>query len=326
MPEVRTLLVTGGTGFVGSHVIDALLEAGHHVRCLIRSSSRLRWLEGKSVETVEADLRGDDLATAVSGVDAVIHCAGLTRGSRAELYDANVIGTRNLLRACVQADRPPRFVFCSSQAAAGPATPGRPRRLDDTPAPNSDYGRSKLAAEAAVREHAPSLSAMILRPGAVYGPRDADTLPFFEMAARGLVVKPGVRKRLVQIVHAADVAAALLLGAEHAAPQVRTYFVAHPRVLSWRELAAEMGRALGRKPLVLPLPSPVFRLAGLLSQAAGSARHAGALDRRRAADLLEPAWTCEVEPTITELGWNPRFDVDAGLRDTVAWYREEGWL
>jgi nucleoside-diphosphate-sugar epimerase len=322
----RDVLVTGGSGFVGSHVVDLLLEAGNHVRCLIRAGSRMRWLEGKPVETVQADLRDGDLAPAVADIDCVIHCAGLTRGSADSLRAANVEGTRALIRACVRAGSVARFVFCSSQAAAGPGRLDRRRRLDDPPAPNSEYGRSKLQAEAEVRAAEDVLEIVILRPGAVYGPRDEDTLPFFRMAASGIVLVPGWGRRLVQLVHVRDVARALSLATVTPHVAGRTYFVAHPRVVSWGELAAATGRALRRPIRTLPLPSSAFRVAGLLSEVLGGARRAGGLDRRRARDMVERAWTCDVEATLEELGWVPRFDLDEGLEDTVRWYRKEGWL
>lgn len=322
----REVLVTGGSGFVGSHVVDVLLEAGHRVRCLIRAGSRLRWLEGKPVQTVQADLRHGDLAPAVDGVDCVIHCAGLTRGSREALRAANVDGTRALMEACLAAGSAPRFVLCSSQAAAGPGRLDRRRRIDDPEAPNSEYGRSKLEAEGEVRGVSDVLETVILRPGAVYGPRDEDTLPFFRMAARRIVLVPGLRARLVQLVHVRDVARALSLAMSGAQVVGQTYFVVHPRIVSWGELAAAIGRALGRRPLALPLPSPVFRLAGALSEAMGGARQPGGLDRRRARDMVERAWTCDVESALEELGWTPHYDLEEGLEHTVRWYREEGWL
>ncbi len=208
--ETGRVLITGGTGFVGSHVVDVALERGYQVRCTVRAHSRLRWLEGKPVELTQADLRAGDVAAAVQGVDAVIHCAGLTRGSRDALFAANHGGTMALLDACLRQREPPRFVLCSSQAAAGPGTLQRPRHEDDPPEPTSDYGHSKLAAEREVGSRADRLETVVLRPGAVYGPRDEDTLTYFRMAARGLLVVPGWRRRLIQLVHARDVARVLV--------------------------------------------------------------------------------------------------------------------
>ncbi len=324
--DEQIVLVTGGTGFVGSHVVDVLLAAGYRVRCTVRATSKRRWLEGKSVELVEADLSGGEPAKALAGVDAVVHCAGLTRGSAEVLFAANRDGTRMLLEACVRCDRAVRFVFCSSQAAAGPGTLDRPRQLGDPPAPNSDYGRSKLAAEEEVLERRDRLPVVILRPVAVYGPRDEDTLPYFQMAKRGVIVVPGIRERRVQLVHARDVATAMLAGLERPEAVGKTFFVAHPEILSWARLGAAISEAVGRRALQLRVPSLALLSAGALAELLGSGKRSGEIDRRRAKDITQRAWTCDVDATITQLGWDPEYDVVSGVRDAAEWYRTEGWL
>ncbi|NIW35151.1 MAG: NAD-dependent epimerase/dehydratase family protein [Gemmatimonadetes bacterium] len=327
MPEARTALVTGATGFVGSHVVDELIEAGYRVECTVRPTSDLRWLEGKKVELIEADLSdGEALSRAVRDAEVVIHCAGRTRGSEAELMAANRDGTRALLEACVGTGRRMRFVYCSSQAAAGPGTIGRPREEDDPPDPNSDYGRSKLAGELETRAFADRLEVAVLRPVAVYGPRDEDTLPYFRMAARGVVVVPGVRRRLVQLVHARDVAAALRLTGERSEAVGRTYFAGHPEIVDWRRLSATIAAAVGRRAVRLRVPSLVLRAIGTVADAVGANKKPGQLDRRRARDMSERAWTCRVDRLMEELDWTPKYEAESGLRQTANWYREVGWL
>ena len=323
--EARTALVTGGTGFVGIHVVDVLLEAGYRVRCTVRKSSRLRWLEGKPVELVELDLVEGDASDAVADVSAVFHFAGLTRGSGRELNAANYEATRALVAACASAARERRVVFCSSQAAAGPSLQGERRREEDPPLPTTDYGRSKLAAERAVLE-AEGVEPVVLRPAAVYGPRDEDTLPYFKMAAHGVIVIPGIRERVVQIVHARDVAQAALAAVESPGAAGGTFFVAHPDALTWRELAQAIARAVGRRVLPVRVPSPVLRAVGGLASALGAARRPGQLDLRRARDLSELDWTCSVERAQEVLGWSPEYGAEPGLRDTADWYRSQGWL
>lgn len=322
----RTVLITGGTGFVGSHAVDAFLSAGYRVRCTVRATSSLRWLEGKPVELVEADLRRAGLDAAVAGVEVVIHCAGLTRGSSRDLFEANHLGTRALVDACLEREAPTRFVLCSSQAAAGPGELDRPREVGDPPRPISDYGASKLAAEREVARAGGALEGVVLRPAAVYGPRDEDTLPFFRMAEKGVMVIPGIRRRTVQLVHAVDLARAMVLAAERREAVGRTYFVAYPEIVDWSRLAEAIAEAVGRRPLSVRVPSWLVRGVGTVAGLFGGGRRPGRIDRRRARDMAVRAWTCRVDPLMREIDWAPRFDIEDGLRDTVEWYREHGWL
>ncbi len=323
--QKRTALVTGGTGFVGSHVVDALLEAGYKVRCTVRRTSRLRWLEGKAVELVETDLAGADLSRIVTGVDSVFHFAGLTRGTRRQLYAANYEATRALVAACAAQAKEPRFVFCSSQAAAGPSELGELLREEDTPRPTSDYGRSKLEAEGVVLQES-RIRAIVLRPGAVYGPRDEDTLPYFQMAARGLIVIPGLRSRYLQMVHAGDVARAARAAAEVPDAAGKIFYVVHPEVLTWSGLSASIAEAVGRRVIRLRVPSLVLRGIGTLATALGGGSRPGQLDRRRARDLSERAWTCDPGKAERVLGWSPDYNAERGLKETADWYRRQGWV
>jgi nucleoside-diphosphate-sugar epimerase len=324
-PDAQRALVTGGTGFVGSHLVDELLDAGYRVRCVVRATSDLRWLEGKPVELVEADLAEGDLEAVVAGVDVTFHVAGLTRGSAATLERANVVATRRLVEALVVTGDRHRLVFCSSGAAAGPAALHRPRVLEDEPAPTSDYGRSKLAAETILFEAGERLRTTILRPLAVYGPRDQDTLPVFRMAARGIALIPGLRRRRIQLVHGRDMASALRLAAETPQAVGRTFFVGHPELPLWPEVIAALREAMGRRVLALPLPSPAVLAAGVVSGLFAGGRP-GQLDLRRARDMVERAWTADVSETVRVLRWSPVYDVRFGFRHTVRWYLEKGWL
>lgn len=319
----RLALVTGGTGFVGSHIVDELLEAGYRVRTSIREGSDLRWIRGKPVEAVRADLMSDELAPLVEGVDVTFHVAGLTRGTPGALHRANVGATRRLVEA-LSVHPGHRFLLCSSQAAAGPSREERPREAHDPAEPTTHYGRSKLEAEGVVWSAGEALRATVIRPTAVYGPRDRDTLPFFTMARRGIVLTPGIRRRVMQVVHGRDLAAAFRLAAERPDSAGRTYFVGNPQVVTWGDVARCAGRAVGRSVVALPVPSPGILAAGVLAGAFPGGR-AGRLDARRARDLVARAWTCDVEPALTELGWTPAHDLERGFRDAAEWYRREGW-
>lgn len=315
---------------MGSHVVDELLAAGYRVRCLVRDPRKLRWLEGQPVELVGGDLVSFDPGEALVGIHAVFHFAGLTRGERRDLWAVNHAGTRSLLDACLETGRELAFIYCSSRAAAGPARPGRPRTEDDPPAPISEYGRSKLAGEEELWRGAEglrgeSLRGVVLRPVAVYGPRDRDTLTYFQMARRGFVPVPGVRERRLQVVHARDVARAARLAAERGVAG-RTYFIAHPRIVTWSDLVEAIGEAVGRRVWRIPVPGPLLRAIGSAVGSLGAADRPGRIDRRRARDLTVRDWTCRVDRAGEELGWEPRYDLQAGLRETADWYRDRGWL
>ncbi len=172
-------LVTGATGFIGSHLVEVLVSRGWRVRCLVRRPAELP----EGAEAVHGDLAGAGLERAAAGVEVVFHLAGVTKARRArEYYEGNARGTAALVEACAGV---PRFVHVSSLAAVGPSADSVPLTEDAEPAPFTHYGKSKLEAERIVRASALGERAVIVRPPVVYGPRDTDVLHFFRAAARG---------------------------------------------------------------------------------------------------------------------------------------------
>lgn len=321
------VLVTGGTGFVGSHAVDALVGAGHEVRALVRPGRSQRWLEELDVERAEGSLSGDGLDEAVSGVDAIVHLAGLTRGMAWQLWEANVRGTERLLLACRRSRCDGvRFILGSSQAAAGPSARGAPRTEDDPPRPTTAYGVSKLEAERRVRAEAKRLRPMILRFVTVYGPRDRDILPVFRWADKGFGFVAGPNEPRFQLVHARDAAQAVVhaLTAEDGAGA--TVFVGDPRPYGWHDVLAALESALDRSIRPVRVPRPVVLAAGALATALRVGHlKPGVIDVRRARDLYA-YWLCEVDRAREVLDWTAQLDLMRGIRDTVEWYREKGWL
>ncbi len=314
----RVILVTGATGFVGSHIAGALVVAGHRVRCSVRRTSDTKWIDPLDVETVELDLAQGDAATdaALRDVDTVVHAGGITRALDESTYmSVNAHGTERLAAAAVRAGVG-RFIFISSLAARGP---------DELGHPNSPYGKSKLEAERRLAEAGGSMETVVLRPGGVYGPRDTDLLPLFRMAARGLLVAPRSAPP-IQPIYVDDVASATALALE-ARPPAKPLPLAGDRTHSWSEVAEFLREATGSPLRMIRAPSAVFWSAGLLAEV--GARVTGSqpsMDRRRARDMSDFAWTCDTSPAEGALGWKPAIPLRDGLARTAEWYRDVGWL
>ena len=217
--------MTGGTGFVGSHLVGKLVGRGYRVRLLIRRTSNLRWLEGTPVEYAYGDVRDKaSLAGACVGVRSVFHLGGVTKArTSADYFSSNSQGTRNLAEALAERGTPGGyFIYVSSLAAGGPAVPVErdpmPVRVEsDPPTPITPYGQSKLEGEIALREVADAhgrFRHVILRPPAVYGPRDRDTLLLFRLVKQGLMPLPRGGENRLSIIHVEDLAIGIVRAAE----------------------------------------------------------------------------------------------------------------
>lgn len=310
-------LVTGATGFVGSHAAAELVAAGHRVRCTVRPTSSLRWLEGLDVELVEADLgQAGRLRAALRGVGAVVHSAGLTRArDERDFETVNAGGTATLAREAVAAGVR-RFVFVSSLAARGP---------DGADGPSSAYGRSKRDAERRLAELSGDLQIVVLRPAGVYGPRDTELFPLFRMAARGWLPLPAAPV-LLQPIYVDDLARACRLSLEG-----DVGFGPHPLAerarYDWQEVADALERAAGRTVRRIPVPPACLQAVSWLAEVVGRATgKTVTFDRRNARDLSRNQWTCDPTGSMEALGWEPRIALPEGADHTIRWYREIGWI
>lgn len=323
-------LVTGATGFVGSHVAEALLRKGTEVTALVRTPGRAALLTQLGIRQVAGDLQDRAaLREAIRGQEVIYHVAGAVAGrNESEFQLANREGTANLITAAHDEGRgrsPPRLVFVSSMAAGGPSERGRPRRGGELPNPVTAYGRSKLAAEAVVRDS--GLPWTIVRPPMVYGPRDTEVLKIFRLCRTGIAPVFGSGTQELSAVYAPDLAAALLAVASHDSTIGGVFYACHREVFTSEQFLRAVGRSLGRRVRVIPLPRWVARGAlGLTETAARLSDRATILTLDKANEFFQTAWTGDPGLLSATTGWEPSQSLEEGLARTAAWYREQRWL
>jgi 2-alkyl-3-oxoalkanoate reductase len=324
------VLVTGASGFLGGHVAEALSARGDHVRALVRKTSNRKHLEKlANVELFEGSVEQvDRVVDAVEGMDAIVHCAGIVKArSTDEFFAVNVGGTSNLVEAARQRGKAlKRFVHVSSLEACGPSADGEPVDLDQEN-PVTRYGRSKLAAEKVVLSARGEIPVVILRPAAIYGPRDVEILDAFKSIQRGLFpVIAGGRSKTIWI-YATDCASACVHAIDADVPSGRVYFVDDGcGAIDMRQMFSDFERALGKKALRAPLPLPLLMTVARGVEAFGRITNRPVMLTREKASMLVQDWVCSSEATRRDLGWMPQVPWSVGVPKAVAWYRENGWL
>ena len=328
-PEMMRVLVTGASGFIGSHIVEALTQLGFPVRALVRKTSNSEFL-GPKVELALGDMTdSSSLHAALAGVQAVIHCAGLTKALSLEHYRrVNRDGTERLLAACVARQLPPRRVLClSSLAAFGPSREGRPVREDDEPDPVSDYGRSKLEGQRVAESFMKDLPVTILIPPAVYGPGERDIYTYFKLARLGFLPFLGRREKCLSIVYVKDLARAAVACLLRQEAAGRSYFVEDGEVHTWRSFAAAISSTMGARPAQLVVPCPMaYALAAFADCFSLVTRRPPLLGRQKMRELLETSWTCSADRIRTDLGFAFEYPLSRGIEETYHWYVQHNWL
>jgi 2-alkyl-3-oxoalkanoate reductase len=333
MSKKMKVLVTGGSGFLGSHVAEQLSEAGHEVRALVRKSSNRKFLSTlKNVILCEGsveDRKGID--EAMKGVDAVVHSAGLVKArNEAGFFECNTQGTVNLLDSAIEnAPNLVRFVHVSSLEACGPSLDRKPVPLDQE-LPVTAYGRSKLAAEKEIIARKDKLPSVILRPALIYGPREIEVFEAFKAVRKRQYPVIGDGSMIACYTYGPDCARACIQAIDADVPSGSIYFVddgAEPLSMT-RAMGEVIPEALGVKPLFrMGIPFPVLSLASLGVEAYGKLRGKAVMLTREKVAMLRHHWVCDSQKTRDDLGWKPEVSsFTDGARLTAKWYEENGWL
>lgn len=324
-------LVTGASGFIGSHLVDGLIREGHEVTALVRKTSRLHWLENKPVELVTGDvLHRDSLTDAVKNQDVIFHVAGMivARSTRAFMR-TNHAGTENLMETIVKHNPGvKKVVYVSSMAAGGPTTPDRPMTEEDPSHPISAYGKSKYLGEETTLSYKNEFHVTAIRPPVVYGPRDRGVLKFVRLVAKKIKINPGSRDRYVTLIHVSDLIEALILTATKETKNGEMYYVDDGTpVRTWLELQDLVADALNKKAFNIRIPLALAFLTATVmevQQRVSGKRAWINLDKYR--EFSQRAWLCDGTKIREQLGFTPNTTLSEGLRETISWYRKMGWI
>ncbi|MDI9644636.1 MAG: NAD-dependent epimerase/dehydratase family protein [Candidatus Verstraetearchaeota archaeon] len=327
--------VTGASGFLGGHLLEALAGRGHEVIALVRGGSDRSVIDALGIESRKIDLSdGSGIPESLRGVEALIHLAAYyTFHGKWELYKKiNVEGTEILLRAA-KANLINHFIYCSTTEVIGPVKV--PPGDESAPLrPQHDYGRSKLLAEEVVRRHGrEGLECTIIRPSGIYGPRNVDDVSYWtitsfaknSLATRFVV---GSGKNLIQFVHVRDVVQGFVLALEKPEVSVgNTYIISEDRAYTYNEVYSILAELCGRSPPKIHLPKLVAAMAVLPVE--GFNRLAGREDFMWHLSTLKSVTqdrSYSIEKAKRQLGYMPRYDLRTGLRETVQWYKENGFI
>ncbi len=327
---MQKVLVTGASGFVGGHVVHALQARGMAVRCLVRRTSRVDFIESMAPDLAIGDVtQPETIGPALEGIDAVVHCAGITKSpSKAGYFKVNEQGAKNLYAACrAHAARLTKVVHVSSLAALGPSTGGAQVTEDCIPHPVSDYGESKLAGQRVAASFMGAFPLSIVVPPAVYGPRDADFYLYFKLIARGIVPLLGPGTNHLSLVYVKDLAAAIVDILISKRSPGRSYLVDDGVVHTWSSVACAISQTMNRSPRAVHLPVIAARVAGVIGDLRSKITgKASIVNSQKVREFLQASWTCSSRRVCDELGFRPQYPLARGMEETFTWYKEKGWL
>jgi dihydroflavonol-4-reductase len=330
MNAANKVFVTGGTGFIGRYLVDALCASGSEVTCMVRNEAGRVVLKGMPVKFVQGDITGYVSFTGLGEFDYVYHVAGsLTGIRRADFVEVNVAGTRNLLEALARAGAPPkRIIHISSISAAGPSQNAIPKPESDPPAPISLYGVTKLAGEEIARSYMDRLPITILRPALVYGPWDVNAVDIYRMVHRGVVLVPPRQPKLYSVIHACDLARIMIAIAQLDGTKGEIINIATETPCSWDEIINLMAQALSKAPARITLGKLPFYLIAAWHEA--EARLSGgrvhSLTLKKLPELFAQYWWADTYKLYSILGHTCQVNVGEGVRETAIWYKAQGWL
>ncbi|MFT4969335.1 MAG: nucleoside-diphosphate-sugar epimerase [Chitinophagales bacterium] len=330
MSDKLKIVLTGGNGFLGSHLVDRLLLENTEVHCIVRESSNLKWLNGKNIHIHTCGLKDIDAMSKVfENVDYIFHLAGVVAAlSYEDYYYGNVELTKNLLEAALpHKEGLKKIVVTSSLAVGGPCTKETP--IDETGGFNaiSLYGKAKVEQEQLCAQYYNRLPITIARPSVISGEREVELFEFIKTVNQGLVPLVGSEDKYVGIVNVKDLTEGFYQMALSSNTAGEAYYMSSEEVISWKELGEICANKLGNKPLYLHLPHFVIRSAGAIAGFFGKlSGKAPTFDVEKAKEGVESAWICKVNKAKSDFGFVQTVSIKDGVEQAIDWYKENNWL
>ncbi|MEW6701159.1 MAG: NAD(P)-dependent oxidoreductase, partial [Bacteroidota bacterium] len=314
-------VVTGASGFVGSHVVDKLIAEGHQVRCILRGTSSKHWLENKPVEIFDSGLFDKNaLKKILKDADYLFHIAGVVKAKDEKDYFKGNVETTDVLLDVLCEVNPniKRVVIVSSLTACGPSLNGYPVTEETREHPITAYGRSKYAQEQLAKKYMDKLKITIVRPPAVYGARDTEIYLFFKTYKQGLMALIGFDKKKLSLVYVDDLTNGIYLAAvsEKAAGQI--YFIGSEQYYDWNQIGEICHSAFGKKALTIRIPHfLVYTIAAAAQFFATFGSSAATFNLEKARDFIQTSWTCDVSKAVRDLGFHQTVSLEEGIKRTV---------
>lgn len=330
MDSKQIAVVTGGTGFVGSHLVDLLLEKGYEVRCITRKSSDLRWLKDKDVKIFDCGLYDKEaLKEIIKDADYVYHVAGVVKSKTKEGYfRGNVDTTRTLIEAALESkSNLKRFLVVSSQTVTGPSLDGKPVNEETDCHPITTYGKSKLEEEKLVLSYKDKLPITICRAPAVYGERDTEIFIYFKTFSKGLTTTIGFNEKKLSLIHVLDLVNGFFLAATNEKSKGQIYFISSEEFYTWPQINDITSKIIGKKPIVIKVPHfLVYTIAAIAQFAAMFSSKPATLNIEKAKDITQQYWICDTSKAVRELGYHQKISIEEGIKRTIEWYKMMKWI
>jgi dihydroflavonol-4-reductase len=322
--------ITGGTGFLGSHLVDELLKKNHEIYCLIRKTSNLRWLKDKKVTFIESEKENyEDISDIIKEANYIFNVAGVVKSKTYEGFErGNYLNTKYLLELALKVNNNlSKFIHISSLTVSGPNKSEKPVTEDDIPNPITTYARTKLKAEEEVMKYKDKFPITIIRPPAIFGPRDAEILIYFQTFLKGLNSLIGIKEKYLSLIYVKDLVQGIMLAAEKAESNGEIFFISSDKEYSWKEISDVTAKVTNKKPIKIRIPHFVVYTVGFSAELFSFfSKSAPTLNIEKCKDITRKRWVCSNAKAKKLLGFEEKYDLISGFTETVNWYKENNWI